>query len=66
MCWKNFTVDSDSHQQIYTHLADILEELNGHLDQNLVLIHACLESLMHTDELIDNLFLLATSVALQG
>ena len=49
-----------------THLVDVFEEFHGHLDEDLVLVHARLEALVNSDQLVDDLLFLAASVSLQG
>ncbi len=48
-----------------THLREILEELDGHVDEDLVLGDARLEARVHLEQLVDDLVLLALRVSLQ-
>ena len=52
-------------KMIPPYLANILEEFDSHLDEDLIFIHASLESLMNSNQFIHNLFFLTASVSLE-
>ena len=49
----------------YLYLGQVFEELDGHVDEELVLGDACLEARVHLEQLVHDLVLLSLRVTLQ-